>query len=136
MDFWVAPDYRMKHTNLKLELGFWHVFISHSLIPKKHRTSVNFNAATILHCILHGELVDIGFLVKREILELGSIRVNKQPLIFPNIITAFCKDARVDFGADPFEGGLRPIDRATWNNQLTKRDPSRVRVKTGKKKSI
>ncbi|KAK1551823.1 hypothetical protein Q3G72_005359 [Acer saccharum] len=31
MEFWVAPDYRMKHTNLKLELGFWHIFISHSL---------------------------------------------------------------------------------------------------------
>ena len=68
MEFWVAPDHRMKHTNHKMELGFWHVFISHSLIPRKHRTTVNFTAAMVLHCIQEGHFIDIGFLVNKEIL--------------------------------------------------------------------
>ncbi|KAK0574793.1 hypothetical protein LWI29_029183 [Acer saccharum] len=119
MDFWVAPYYSMKHTNLKLDLAFWHVFISHSLIPSKHRTLVNFNAAMVLYYILYDQLVDIGFLVEREILELGCIRVDKQSLIFPSLITNFCKEARV-----------------TWLNQLRERNLSGVRVRTGKKKLL
>ncbi|KAK1551311.1 hypothetical protein Q3G72_033761 [Acer saccharum] len=66
----VAPDYRMKHTNLRLDLSFWLVFISLSLIPRKHKTSVNFNATTVLH----DQLIDVGFFIKREIPELGCIR--------------------------------------------------------------
>ncbi|KAK1557519.1 hypothetical protein Q3G72_026168 [Acer saccharum] len=124
MEFWVAPDYRMKHTNLKLELGFWHVFISHFLIPRKHRTSVNFNAAMVLCCILNEQLVDIGYLVKREILELGSIRVDKQPLIFPSLITAFCKVAWVDFGVDPFDSGLASLKTDVLENMKQIADSS------------
>ena len=99
MEFWVAPDHRMKHTNLKMELGFWHVFISHSLIPRKHRTTVNFTVAMVLHCIQEGHFIDIGYLVKKEI---------------PSLITAFCQEAGVDFGVDGFEMGLWPVDRGTW----------------------
>ncbi|KAK0583571.1 hypothetical protein LWI29_038312 [Acer saccharum] len=94
----VAPDYRMKHTNLRLDLSFWLVFISLSLTPRKHKTSVNFNATTVLH----DQLIDVGFFIKREILELGCIRVDKQPFIFPSLITAFCKEVGVDFGSDLF----------------------------------
>ena len=135
MEFWVAPDHRMKHTNLLLELGFWHVFISYSLIPRKHRTTVNFNAATVLHCILRDELIDIGYLVKREILEVGSIRVDKQALIFPSLITAFFKEAGVDFGSDCVDSGLGSAGRTTWNDQLRERNPSGVIVRTGRKKA-
>ncbi|KAK0575058.1 hypothetical protein LWI29_033404 [Acer saccharum] len=72
-------------------------------------------------------------LVKKEILELGSIRVDEQPLIFPSLITAFCKEAGVDFKGNPFEDGQGPVDMVTWNNQLRERDPYGVRVRTGKK---
>ncbi|KAI9161624.1 hypothetical protein LWI28_019146 [Acer negundo] len=126
----------MKHTSLRLELGFWHVFISHSLIPRKHRTSVNFNAAMVLYCILQNQLVDIGFLIKREILELGGVRVDKQPLIFPSLITTFCREVGVDFGSDSFDNGLGPVGRFTWNDQLRERNPLGVIVQTGKKKSM
>ncbi|KAK0575205.1 hypothetical protein LWI29_035411 [Acer saccharum] len=60
--------------------------------------------------------------------------VDKQPLIFPSLITAFCKEAGVDFRDNPFDSGIGPVDRATWNNQLRERDPSGVRVRTGRKK--
>ena len=136
MEFWVAPDHRMRHTNLILELGFWHVFLSYSLLPRKHRTSVSFVAATVLHCILRGELIDIGYLIKREILVVGSIRVNNQAMIFPSLITAFCKEAGVDFGNETFDSGIGPCGRATWNDQLRERNPSGVRVRTGRKKPL
>ena len=112
------------------------MFISHSLIPRKYRTAVNFTAAMVLHCIQEGQLIDIGHLVKKEILELGCIRVDKQPLIFPSLITAFCQEAGVDFGVDGFDLGLGPVDRGTWLHQASERNPSGIRVRTGRKKSV
>ncbi|KAK1576119.1 hypothetical protein Q3G72_011126 [Acer saccharum] len=41
MTFWVAPDYPIRHTNLKIELGVWNIFISHSLRPRTHYSTVS-----------------------------------------------------------------------------------------------
>lgn len=53
MTFWVARDFHIKHTNLKIELGVWHLFISHSLRPRTHITTASLENAIILHCIQH-----------------------------------------------------------------------------------
>ncbi|KAK3195388.1 hypothetical protein Dsin_026698 [Dipteronia sinensis] len=51
MDFWVAPNYPLRHTNLKIELGLCHIFISHSLRPRTHQTTVAFEVAMLIHYI-------------------------------------------------------------------------------------
>ena len=80
--------------------------------------------------------MDIGFLIKKEVLELGCVRVDKQPLIFPSLITAFCQEAGVDFGVDGFDLGLGPVDRGTWLHQAREKNPSGIRVRTGRKKNV
>ena len=42
----------------------------------------------------------------------------------------------MDFGVDGFDLGLGPVDRGTWLHQARERNPSGIRVRTGRKKSM
>ncbi|KAK2641583.1 hypothetical protein Ddye_023346 [Dipteronia dyeriana] len=35
LEFWVAPNFHIKHNNLEIELGLWNIFISHSIRPRR-----------------------------------------------------------------------------------------------------
>ncbi|KAK3229548.1 hypothetical protein Dsin_001429 [Dipteronia sinensis] len=135
MTFWVAPSYLLQHTNLKIELGLCHIFVTHSLRPWDHRTSVAFEVAIILHCIQSGSYIDVGYLAHSDILIVGGKEKESQLLMFPCLINEFCKRVGVDFGDDPIDSHQSDIGFLTWNTLQIKRDPTSRRRKTGRRKN-
>ncbi|KAK1591915.1 hypothetical protein Q3G72_015911 [Acer saccharum] len=128
-------DYQVgTHTNLKIELGVWNLFISHSLRPRTHYSTVSSEVATLLYCIEHEQSLNVGHIVKTCIVTVGESRNLRQPLLFPYLITEFCRRAGVDFMGNPFEDPMTDIGMGTWTTLKIKRDPTSQRRMTGKRK--
>ena len=71
LPFWHTRSSPLKQSKIHIDLAFWHVFISYSLRPCGHRTTVAYEVAQILYCLRHDEPIDIGALIKMEIHKCG-----------------------------------------------------------------
>ncbi|KAK0570830.1 hypothetical protein LWI29_007126 [Acer saccharum] len=94
--YWHTRASPLRQSKIFLELAFWHVFISYSPRPCKHRTHVAYEVAQLLYCILHNQPLDVGVLIKMEIHKIGKDESKKEWMGFPSLITHFCMEAGID----------------------------------------
>ena len=96
LPFWHTRSSPLKQSKIHIDLAFWHVFISYSLRPSQHRTTVAYEVAQILYCLRHDEPIDVGALIKMEIHKCAKDESKKEAMGFPSLITQLCLQAGVD----------------------------------------
>ncbi|KAK2646012.1 hypothetical protein Ddye_021207 [Dipteronia dyeriana] len=88
----------LKHIELSKDLAILNMFISESLEPVLHISSILVKKVEFLACLLTPASVDIERIIKAEIYNVGDIDIKRKksrPIPFPCLITKICKDARV-----------------------------------------
>ncbi|KAK2661925.1 hypothetical protein Ddye_000499 [Dipteronia dyeriana] len=102
MEFWNSRSNPIKKKRMLLEMAFRHIFVSHSLRPCRHRTTIAYEVAILLYCLKHGHLLDVGVIVKMEINKSTRDITGKEAMVFPFLIIFFCHEAGVDMSSDEF----------------------------------
>ena len=102
-----------------VDVAFWNIFLTCSLLPSQHRTEIFYDQARILLRLRTGGPINIGRVIFRAIRE--ACGTDELSMVFPCLITALCSRAGIDVTA-----GLEPNDpsmltRTRWNQQLALR---------------
>ncbi|KAK2640295.1 hypothetical protein Ddye_028090 [Dipteronia dyeriana] len=92
----------LKHMELSKDLTILSMFISASLKPVLHISSIPVKKAELLAFVITSAPVDIGRIIKAEIYDAGDIDIKgkkkktaSRPIPFPCLIIKICRDARV-----------------------------------------
>ena len=87
--------HELKQSELPHLLAFWNIFLSFSLLPALHRTTLGEHRASILYYFLKDTRIDIGQVIQNAIIDAGRINVRPdaklKPIIFPSLITTLLK---------------------------------------------
>ena len=121
LPFWNARSSPLKQSKIHIDLAFWHVFISYSLRPCGHRTTIAYEVAQLLYCLHHGQPLDIGVLIKMEIHKCGKDESGKEAMGFPSLITHFCMQAGVDLSAEEMKEPPSDLGIHQWHSLFPSR---------------
>ncbi|KAL5747929.1 hypothetical protein ACOSQ2_025226 [Xanthoceras sorbifolium] len=61
---WNSRSAIMRHAELRLESAFWNIFVCHSLLPRRHRTTITQDLACVLYSICHDLPINVGCIIK------------------------------------------------------------------------
>ena len=86
----------LAYASVNPEASVWLAFIKWSLQPVTHDTTVNQDRALLLYCILAGKSINVGQLIRREILDCAKKSSGR--LFFPALITQLCMKAGIQVG--------------------------------------
>ncbi|KAL5791764.1 hypothetical protein ACOSP7_000358 [Xanthoceras sorbifolium] len=120
---WHEGDGSIRHRQLHIDATFWQVFSDFSLRPTKRRTTLIMETARLIHYIRAGLALDIGVLIRDEILHVG--RRLRGVLPFPCLITHICASHGLDVYAEAecqhLHVPLPNMNRTTYNDLARRR---------------
>ncbi|KAK0572936.1 hypothetical protein LWI29_000660 [Acer saccharum] len=118
----------LKQSQLPKDLAILSLFISASLKPGTHVSSIAVKKAELLASFISKAPMDIGRIIKAEINDVGDIGLKekkkqaKKPIPFPCLITQLCKDAGApEYDNDNIQnGGWAAVSLRSWTDSLSK----------------
>jgi hypothetical protein len=102
-----------------VDVAFWNIFLTCSLLPSQHRTEIFYDQARILHRLRTGGPINIGRVIFNAIRE--ACGTDDLSMVFPCLITAFCSRAGIDVTAGLEHNDPSMLTRTRWNQQLALR---------------
>ena len=121
----------LKQSQLPKDLAILSLFISASLKPVTHVSSIAVKKAELLASFISRAPIDVGRVIKAEINDAGDFDVKekkakkrqaKKPIPFPCLITQLCRNAGVpEYDDDVVQvGGWTPVSLRSWTDSLSK----------------
>nr|KYP48443.1 hypothetical protein KK1_029905 [Cajanus cajan] len=115
----------VKRRDLLPVARIWSALIHANILPCSHVSDLHWSRAMLMHCIMTGRTVDIGFIICVEISNCANASPSAA-LGHPSLITQLCQLAGVDVHAPPFEGPGRAIDNRYISTYCQDRLPPAV----------
>lgn len=110
-------EYNMKSSFLTPEAHTWHQFITCSLFPTSHTSSIKKERMLAIDSILNEANIDIGRIIAHNILRCKN--KNAGSLFFPSLVTKLCIKAEVPIERND-ERKLPPCDISASFKERTK----------------
>ncbi|RYQ84438.1 hypothetical protein Ahy_B10g103764 [Arachis hypogaea] len=87
----------IKRTDLTPEAKGWFELVRRSILPAANNSEMNFERATMVHCILKGGEIKVHEIIAQGIRKMEEKNDSRGTLGYPSTIYRICKKARVVF---------------------------------------
>ncbi|KAK1560739.1 hypothetical protein Q3G72_030376 [Acer saccharum] len=101
------------------DVTFWNLFLTYSLMPSQHRSEIFYDQARVLLRLRSGGPINIGRVIFNAIQDASAH--DDQSMVFPCLITAFCRQAGIDVSAGLENHDPSMMNLTNWNQQLVLR---------------
>ncbi|KAK0574923.1 hypothetical protein LWI29_031003 [Acer saccharum] len=110
---------KLYQRDMHADVAFWNLFLTYSLMPSQHRSEIFYDQARVLLRLRSGGPINIGRVIFNAIQDASAH--DDQSMVFPCLITAFCRQAGIDVSAGLENHDPSMMNLTNWNQQLVLR---------------